>query len=228
MEEFMKFETYILAAQPNYKTTNQQQQLQQQGKQNRRSVGKHEDEHPGRGQRSTATAAAPGTTHARTSAPSARNNRPPRGGGPRPQISCFKCQDITYSVFQCPQIKDYAEAKELYEAKTGVNARPEVSVGVARVVVAAAEQVNKIMLPCRVVDCVGTYVKPDTGAEVSLICALSRGEKPGEAGVVSHRVIGDVGAVPISSTGETNLCLRFESPEGVLVLRNVVCLLSPD
>ncbi|KAG2788923.1 hypothetical protein PC129_g8916 [Phytophthora cactorum] len=182
MEEFMRFETHILAAQPNYKTTNhqQQQQQQQQGKHNRRSVSKHEDQHSGGG---TATAAAPGTTHARTSAPSARNNRPPRGGGPRPQRSCFKCPDLTHSVFQCPQIKDYAEAKELYEAKTGVKARPEVSVGVARVDVAAAEQVNKIILPCRVMDCVGTYVKPDTGAEVSLICALSRGENPGEAGV---------------------------------------------
>ncbi|OWZ00416.1 hypothetical protein PHMEG_00028393, partial [Phytophthora megakarya] len=158
-----------------------------------------------------------------------------RVDGPQPQRSCFKCSDLTHLVFQCPQVKDYAEEKVLYETKTGRKARTdksESSVYVAQVKL-VTDPGNKRTLPCRVMDCVDTSIKPDSGAEESLIAPclvemlqskqvwLPRRDLP------RTRVVRGIGAVRNIISEETNLSSRFETPCGPLVLRDVVCLLSP-
>ncbi|GMF27037.1 unnamed protein product [Phytophthora fragariaefolia] len=168
MEVFVKCETHILAARPN--TNQQPQQSQQQhskGKNFRRSGGKHgrtsgEDTH-----RSTATSQGANSDKAPTPS-TERPGIPPRAGGARPGRSCFTCCDLTHSVFQCPQIKDFLEAKALFNSKTGKNTRPDRSVSAAGLG-ASCSRDSKRILPCRVMDAVDTLIEPDSGGEVCLM-----------------------------------------------------------
>ncbi|KAE8972838.1 hypothetical protein PF011_g25491 [Phytophthora fragariae] len=232
MEEFMKYETHILAARPN--SNQQPQQPQQQhtkGKNFRRSGGKQGRTNGKDTHRSAATQQGVNSDKAPTPS-TGRTGNPPRAGGARPGRSCFKCGGLTHSVFQCPQVKDYSEAKALFNSKTGKNTRPDRSVSAAGLG-ASCPRDSKRILPCRVMDAVDTLIKPDSGAEVCLI-APSLVKKLQDKVVWLPRrrlqktqVVHGVGSVPLTIAEETNLVLRFETPAGPLVLRNVVCGICP-
>ncbi|ETM37967.1 hypothetical protein L914_15630, partial [Phytophthora nicotianae] len=76
-------------------------------------------------------------------------------------------------------------------------------------------------------DCVDTYIKPDSGVEVSLIAPelvdklLQQLVWLPRQSLASTQVVRGVGPTPISIQEETSLCLRFQTPDGSLLLRNV-------
>eukprot|EP00644_Phytophthora_capsici_P005005 jgi/Phyca11/96467/e_gw1.1.465.1 len=113
MEEFMKYETHILATQQGSNNANSQQS--QKGKPNRRP-GDRPDQKVTEGKQQNTTASA---NLRKATRPSAKNNASSSSTsqeqGARTQRVCFKCAALTHSVFHCPQIKDYDEAKKIFE-----------------------------------------------------------------------------------------------------------------
>ncbi|GMF32898.1 unnamed protein product [Phytophthora fragariaefolia] len=111
-----------------------QQYQQNKGKPNPRAGGRKGRNNGGEAERTTAALQQDrgnDTTRSASTTPAARTSRPPREGGQRPPRSCFKCGDLTHSVFQFPQVKDYAEANSINLSKTDKNERSSRSVGVA-------------------------------------------------------------------------------------------------
>ncbi|KAL3667872.1 hypothetical protein V7S43_006753 [Phytophthora oleae] len=83
-------------------------------------------------------------------------------------------------------------------------------------------------------DYVDTFIKPGSGAEVIFLIAPCLVKKLQDKNVwlprrqrqISQVMLG-VGTVPLTTTEESNLILRFETPGGPQVLRNVVCGICP-
>eukprot|EP00644_Phytophthora_capsici_P009349 jgi/Phyca11/107525/e_gw1.13.630.1 len=113
MEEFMRFETHITTVQPSTRQSSQpQQQQQSKGNSNRRGKGSNRRPGNGDGQRSGPTSQQSGSVNSERAS---RTAHTPTSSTDRPTRSCFKCGDLTHSVFQCPQVQDSAEANALYE-----------------------------------------------------------------------------------------------------------------
>ncbi|DBA01281.1 TPA: hypothetical protein N0F65_001786 [Lagenidium giganteum] len=142
-----------------------------------------------------------------------------------PDRGCFKCGDEGHGVFQCPQISGGLEAKELYESRTGEKVRQPIAGAAA--LPGPAPRVSPA-LPCVVMETVKADITPDSGAEVTVV-APSLLDKLRRAGVwLSSRDLPDnaavagIGGEPTPVKKKVRLDLRFNTPGGALVLRNVV------
>ncbi|KAG1700761.1 hypothetical protein DVH05_011620 [Phytophthora capsici] len=227
----MKFETHILSNRLDNGSSSQQQQ---RGNLPVKWTGKQENAFSDGTNKSAATSSQGETAVSKSRADQGdRKNKGHGSGVSRHVRSYFKCSDLTHSVFQCPQVTGFAEANQLYEAIKGKKARPEKTVGIVRLRDSTHTSLRRT-LTCRVMDSVDTIIKPDSGAEVSMIApCLVEKLKPSQVwlprrNLIRLQVVKGVGPTPITITEETNLYLRFETPGGPLVLRNVSCLISPD
>lgn len=115
---------------------------------------------------------------------------------------------------------------EIYETTTGKKVmKPVLAVAPERSPVAS----STTTIPCTVMDILETAITPDSAAEVSVVTTkllrslvtkgawLNQQEVPGNAAVTG------VGDKPVTVKSKVKLDLRFSTPGGALVLRNVIC-----
>ncbi|KAK1945593.1 Pro-Pol polyprotein [Phytophthora citrophthora] len=155
------------------------------------------------------------------------NSKPkPKNSGDRPPKKCFKCGDQTHGVFQCPEVAGPAEAKTIYESTTGKK--------VLKPVFALAKPKNttsrpSTTIPCAVMDTLETEITPDSAAEVSMVTTnllnqlVAKGAWIKHQDIVGKAEVTGVGEKPVQVKSKVQLDLKFSTPGGPLVLRNVIC-----
>ncbi|KAE8958879.1 hypothetical protein PR001_g30240 [Phytophthora rubi] len=139
---------------------------------------------------------------------------------------CFKCGDQTHGVFQCPDIASPMEAKALYEKTTGRKVlKPVLAVSAESTTGAGVSSA----IPCTVMGALETSITPDSAAEVSLVTTKflrmlsDKGAWLTHLDIPGHAAVTGIGDAPVPVESKVRLDLRFMTPGGPLILRNVIC-----
>ncbi|ETO81713.1 hypothetical protein F444_04041 [Phytophthora nicotianae P1976] len=141
----------------------------------------------------------------------------------KPEKKCFKCGDPTHGVFQCPNIASLLEAKEIYEKSTGKKVMKPVLVATT----GGTTQETSASIPCLVMGAVETLITPDSAASVSLVTMKLINDLKSAGGEVEMQPLAKpsgvtgVGDKTVSVRTKVKLDLRFTTPGGPLILRNV-------
>ncbi|KAE9106282.1 hypothetical protein PF006_g21405 [Phytophthora fragariae] len=224
LEEFMKYEAHIPVATPTVGSSRPQTQ---QNSGQPRGFAKPAV---------IASQPAPASSQQALSAPEARATREKK---PRQQNAnnktrsheCFKCQDPTHGVFQCPNVANAQEANALYEQRTGRNVALEVPISAMSSVGAppVESMSNRSPIPAQVNGLVETSVTLDSGAGVTLISPDLWNKLRNADGNMSTRKMENpalfegVGGATSMVQEELQLDFKFDTPGGPLVLRRVRC-----
>ncbi|KAE9346239.1 hypothetical protein PF008_g8382 [Phytophthora fragariae] len=139
---------------------------------------------------------------------------------------CFKCGDQAHGVFQCPDVASPGEAKELYEKSTG---RKVVKPVLSMTSSTGHEVGPSSAIPCEVMGVTETWITPDSAADVSVVTTkLLKALSDGGAWlnyleIADHAAVTGIGDQPVTVKNKVKLNLRFSTPGGPLILRNVIC-----
>ncbi|OWZ02136.1 LOW QUALITY PROTEIN: hypothetical protein PHMEG_00026351, partial [Phytophthora megakarya] len=144
---------------------------------------------------------------------------------------CFKCGDQTHGVFQCPDIASPTEAKELYEKSTDRKiVKPVLTVAPTT----NEREVAPAAIQCKVMELVETWITPDSAAEVSVVTTKLLKALTGSGAwlnyldIADHIAVTGIGDKPVSVKTKVKLTLRFMTPGGPLILRNVICWVTDE
>ena len=126
-------------------------------------------------------------------------------------------------MFQCPEIENALEAKELYEQRTGRKViRPAA-------LTTTTQSTGPGLIKCLVNQSAETFTTPDTGAEVTIVTLKLLNElKTRRAWIASQEMlhaaaVTGITGKPVPVKTKLKLDLTFSTLGGPLVLQNVVC-----